>query len=192
MTDTRSTRYRRYTLNWIERFHAAVDDVAGPIAELHAKRLQCRAGCSACCTDGITVFEIEADRIVARHQDLLENGEPHAEGGCAFLDGAGRCRIYEERPYVCRTQGLPLRWIEEDEDGAAYEARDICPLNDEGGPPLEELEADAIWTIGPFEDRLAAQQRAVDGGEGRRVGLRELFANSPGLDAARRRLPVIR
>lgn len=136
------------------------------------------------------MFEIEADRIVARHQDLLEHGQPHAEGACAFLDGEGRCRIYEERPYVCRTQGLPLRWIEEDDEGSAYEARDICPLNDEGAPPLEELEADALWTIGPFEARLAEQQRAVSG-DGRRVALRELFAKSPTPDP-RRRLPVIR
>jgi uncharacterized protein len=186
-------------LEWIERFHAAVDDVARPLAERHAQRLQCRAGCHSCCTDGITVFEIEADRIVARHQELLEHGVPHAEGACAFLDGDGRCRIYESRPYVCRTQGLPLRWIEEDDEGGAYEARDICPLNDgseAGAPPLEELEADALWTIGPFEARLAAQQGAIDGGEGRRVALRELFANSSDFRGdvvtPRRRLPVIR
>jgi Fe-S-cluster containining protein len=177
-------------VDWIERLHEAVDEVAAPIAQRHGERLRCRAGCHACCSDGITVFEIEADRIVAKHEALLENGEPHAEGACAFLDGEGRCRIYEERPYVCRTQGLPLRWIEEDDDGGAYEARDICPLNDEGGPPLEELEAEALWTIGPFEQRLADRQRAQDGGEGRRVALRELFRKSG--PSSKRRLPVMK
>jgi uncharacterized protein len=182
-------------LEWIERFHAAVDEVAKPIADRHGERLRCRAGCHSCCTDDITVFEVEADRIVARHQELLEHGEPHAEGACAFLDTEGRCRIYEERPYVCRTQGLPLRWIEDDDDDGPYEARDICPLNDEGGPPLEELESDALWSIGPFEERLSRRQRDVDGGEGRRVALRELFTNSPVRDAERaprRMLPVIK
>lgn len=179
-------------MDWIERFHSAVDEVAKPVAARHGERLRCRAGCHACCTDGITVFEVEADRIVARHQELLEHGEPHAEGACAFLDGEGRCRIYEERPYVCRTQGLPLRWIEEDDDGGAYEARDICPLNDEGGPPLEELESESLWSIGPFEARLAERQRAVDGGQGRRVALRELFTRAAVADTQRRRLPVIR
>jgi Fe-S-cluster containining protein len=179
-------------VEWIERFHAAVDEVAKPIASGHGERLRCRAGCHACCADGITVFEVEADRIVARHEELLEHGDPHPEGGCAFLDSEGRCRIYEERPYVCRTQGLPLRWIDEDEEGAPFEARDICPLNDEGGPPLEELEAEALWTIGPFEEKLAERQRAVDGGEGRRVALRELFAKSGETGETKRRLPVVR
>lgn len=175
-------------MEWIERFHAAVDEVAKPIAERHGDRLRCRVGCHDCCADGITVFEIEADRIVARHEELLEHGEPHAEGACAFLDGEGRCRIYEDRPYVCRTQGLPLRWIEEDDDGGAYESRDICPLNDEG-PPLEELESEACWSIGPFEAKLAERQHAEDGGQGRRVALRELFAKS---GEGKRRLPVVR
>ena len=181
-------------MEWIERFHAAVDEVAKPIAQRHGERLRCRAGCHDCCADGITVFEIEADRIVARHEELLENGEPHPEGACAFLDGEGRCRIYEERPYVCRTQGLPLRWIEEDDDGGAYESRDICPLNDEGGAPLEELDSEACWSIGPFEAKLAERQHAVDGGQGRRVALRELFArgSSDGGGPARRRLPIVR
>lgn len=181
-------------MDWIERFHAAVDEVAKPLVARHRERLRCRAGCHACCSDDITVFEVEADRIVARHEGLLEHGDPHPEGACAFLDVDGRCRIYEERPYVCRTQGLPLRWIEDDDDGGAYEARDVCPLNDEGGPPLEELEADALWTIGPFEAKLAERQRAVDGGEGRRVALRDLFAKGAPSDggSSRRRLPVVR
>lgn len=175
-------------IDWVERLHAVVDELSRPLADAHGERLRCRAGCSACCTDGLTVFEIEADVIVARHEALLRDESPHPEGACAFLDAAGRCRIYASRPYVCRTQGLPLRWVEEDDDGAPVEARDVCPLNDEVGPPLEELPADRLWTIGPFEARLADRQRAADGGEGRRVALRDLFDER----SDRRRLPVLR
>ncbi len=177
---------------WVEQLHAVVDELAAPIARANAERLRCREGCSGCCTDGLTVFEIEADVIVARHPELLDEGVPHAEGACAFLDGEGRCRIYASRPYVCRTQGLPLRWIEEDDDGGAFEARDVCPLNDEGGPPLEELPSDRLWTIGPIEARLADRQRAIDGGSGRRVALRDLFASGAPAETPRRRLPVVR
>lgn len=172
---------------WTEQLHAAVSELAHAVEAAHGERIRCRAGCSGCCVDGITVFEIEADVIVARHEELLEHGEPHPAGGCAFLDSGGNCRVYASRPYVCRTQGLPLRWIEEDDEGGAVEARDICPLNDPGGPPLEELPADALWTIGPFEERLAQAQRARDGGEGRRVALRELFTKR----ANKRKLPVL-
>lgn len=168
---------------WARRFHEAVDAVAAPIEAANRARLTCAAGCHECCSDGLTVFAIEAALIAEHHPELLAHGEPHPEGACAFLDGAGHCRVYEHRPYVCRTQGLPLRWIDEDEEsGELYEARDICPKN-AAGPPLEELPADECWSIGPFEEKLAAAQK-----DGRRVALRSLFAQSP----QKRRLPITR
>ena len=38
-----------------------------------------------------------------------------------------------------------------------------------------DLAADACWTLGPFEGRLASLQHARDGGAMRRVALRDLF-----------------
>jgi Fe-S-cluster containining protein len=152
--------------------HAEVAAATQRLHLLHAARLQCRQGCSSCCVDGLTVFEPEAQRIRSRHAGLLATGKAHAEGACAFLDEHGGCRIYADRPYVCRTQGLPLRWIEE-RDGGVVELRDICPLN-EAGEPVEELNAEACWSIGPFEERLA--RLALEGGAGsRRTRLRDLF-----------------
>ncbi len=167
------------TLAWVERLHAVVDELAAPIARAHGPRITCHAGCTGCCTDGLTVFTIEAAAIARRYPELLESGEPHPEGACAFLDAEGRCRVYDARPYVCRTQGLPLRWLEEDEDGSPVEARDVCPLNLDGGVGLEDLPADACWTIGPIEQRLAERQA-----DGERVPLRSLFGSG------KRRLPV--
>lgn len=166
------------TTEWVTRFHAAVDEVAGPVERANQDRLKCTSGCADCCVDGLTVFEIEADEIAEHHPDVLEE-EPHPPGGCAFLDGERRCRVYEHRPYVCRTQGLPLRWLEEDEEtDEVFEARDICPLNAEG-TPLEELATEECWSIGPFEERLARQQN-----DGKRVALRSMFD-------ARKRLPIV-
>jgi hypothetical protein len=175
--------YPSDAVDWVERLHGVVDELAAPIATVHAARLHCRPGCTGCCADGLSVFGIEAALIARHHGELLAEGEPSAEGACAFLDEAGACRIYAQRPYVCRTQGLPLRWLEQDDEGPA-EVRDICPLNLEG-PALEELSADECWTIGPFEERLAARQGAIDGGKGQRIALRSLFAGGP------RRLPVV-
>ncbi len=152
------------------QLHAAVDERAAQLSALHGARLQCRRGCSACCVDGITVFAVEAERIRAKHAELLARGAPHAAGACAFLGASGECRIHAERPYVCRTQGLPLRWLDE-ERGA--ELRDICTLN-EAGDPLEALPEDAFWTLGPVEAQLAELQRAF-GEDGERVELRALF-----------------
>jgi hypothetical protein len=172
-------------IDWVERLHAVVDQLVAPIVAAHGTRLKCRSGCNACCSDGLSVFAIEAAVIARHHGDLLAEGAPGGETACAFLDDAGACRIYAHRPYVCRTQGLPLRWLEHDDDGPA-EVRDVCPLNAEGGPALEELAAEECWTLGPFEERLGARQASVDGGEGLRVPLRSLF------EGARRHLPVVR
>lgn len=164
-------------LAYVERLHGAVDELVRPLEERHAGRLRCGRGCSGCCVDGLTVFELEAAAIAEKHGALLREGEPHAEGACAFLDAEGGCRIYAERPYVCRTQGLPLRWLEPAEEGeeGVDDVRDICPLNAEGGPPLEALDARDCWTLGPIEQRLGAAQAKVPGGEGRRVSLRGLW-----------------
>ena len=159
------------TLESVVPLHGDVDREAGRLQLIHAERLQCRRGCSGCCVDDLTVFEVEAAPIRRRHAELLATGVAHPEGACAFLDEASACRIYAERPYVCRTQGLPLRWIEERAEGNV-ELRDICSLN-EAGPPIEELSADACWTIGPFEERLA--RLVIE--PATRVRLRDLFVH---------------
>ncbi len=164
----------RATRDTVERIHDDVDGEVRRLAGAHGGRIRCGPGCSSCCVDGITVFPIEAERIRLRHGALLAGGEPHPPGACAFLDGEGRCRVYEDRPYVCRTQGLPLRWTEDGGVGE-IELRDICPLNDEG-TPVEDLASGDCWTIGPFEERLALAEIARGGGRDR-VPLRALFEN---------------
>ena len=156
----------------IAALHADVDGATRRLHMVHAERLQCRKGCSACCVDDLTVFEVEAARVRRHHAELLATGAPHAVGACAFLDDEGACRIYAERPYVCRTQGLPLRWTEERDDDVV-ELRDICPLNEEG-EPIAELPAGDCWTLGPIEERLALLQLAADP-TSHRIRLRDLF-----------------
>lgn len=157
----------------LQQLHQDIDAKSAQLSSIHAQRLQCRRGCTMCCVDDITVYEIEAENIRRHHRVLLETAQPHPPGACAFLDD-GACRIYEHRPYVCRTQGLPLRWFETPPDGSTVEMRDICPLN-EASEPLESLDADDCWTIGPVESSLAQIQAAQDGEPLRRVPLRDLF-----------------
>lgn len=159
--------------------HAEVDHAAAATAAHHGARLQCKAGCAGCCVDDLTVFEVEANRIRAAHPRLLAEGTPRAAGACAFLDDADRCRIYADRPYVCRTQGLPLRWEDETEDGSWAEFRDICALNEPGEPALVAIPEAACWTLGPYEGRLA-QLQAETGAGMTRVSLRSLFARATG------------
>ena len=76
---------------------------------------------------------------------------------------------------MCRTHGLPLRWLDQDDEGV-FEARDICELNAPGAP-LEALAAEECWTIGPVEQRLQAAQ-ARFGDPDARVSLRSLFTST--------------
>lgn len=167
----------------LSSLHANVSQEAELLAErFHGETghpRTCALGCTRCCQDDLTVFEIEAALIQRHHGELLQTGEPHPVGACAFLDPKGGCRVYAQRPYVCRTQGLPLRWLEPDGDGGGFEYRDICPLNESpDGPPLVELPPEAFWTLGSWESKLRMLQELQDGGEGTRVSLRSLFARA--------------
>ena len=150
----------------INALHDEVERRAAALAARHAAKMACGRGCSGCCVDGLTVFEVEAERIRRGAAALLADGTPHPPGRCAFLGSEGECRIYALRPYVCRTQGLPLRWLDDD---AQVEYRDVCELND---IPVETLPPEECWTLGEIEDRLARLQ-----GDGKRVALRDLFGS---------------
>lgn len=99
-------------------------------------QMECKKGCSKCCQTDIGVFEIEADRIrnwfyslSLESQAELKNlwKMPVEKGSCAFLND-NACTIYEARPLICRTQGLPLFLSSEN-------ALDYCPLNFTSGDP---------------------------------------------------------
>ena len=163
---------------YIAALHGVVDQLTAPLEAAQAPHRACARGCSACCVDGLSVFEVEAEHIQNSFPELLSSGRPGPAGGCAMLGAEGECRVYAARPYVCRTQGLPLRWAEPAAGGGAVERRDVCPKNDPGPGALEALPAARCWAIGPVEARLQAAQ-ALRGSE-RRIPLRSLFWESGG------------
>ncbi|MEA9355681.1 YkgJ family cysteine cluster protein [Bacteriovorax sp. PP10] len=109
------------------------------ISEKHSDKMQCKKGCSKCCQTDISVFEIESDRIEdwfaaqepVEQQRLLDLWQtPNQETYCTFLYN-DQCTIYEARPLICRTQGLPLYVASEN-------VLDYCPLNFKAGDPPKE------------------------------------------------------
>ena len=68
---------------------------------------------------------------------------------CPNLDDKGLCMMYEHRPLVCRTFGLPLR------EGRKY-LGDVCELNFTGARPQELMSAawDLNWedVLGPEDE----------------------------------------
>ena len=66
---------------------------------------------------------------------------------CPNLDDDGRCMMYEHRPLVCRTFGLPLR------EGRTY-LGDICELNFTNSTRAERMKA--AWDL-EWEDVLGTE-----------------------------------
>jgi Fe-S-cluster containining protein len=161
----------------VEALHQSIDTSVRGLTTIFGHLLQCRQGCNSCCVDEITVYEVEAARIREKYSHLLDNDTPHAAGACAFLDQRGSCRVYSCRPYVCRTQGLPLQWTEDGDEENIVTYRDICPKNEDSIDVLS-LPDDQVWHIGPVEEELAKMQYAKTGAETGRIKLRSLFVNN--------------
>lgn len=91
-----------------------VDGFFQRVAARHGADMQCATGCSDCCHVRLTITAVEAAAIRAHvagmpraRRRLLVDGA--AADRCAALDPAGRCRIYDARPLVCRSHGVPIR-----------------------------------------------------------------------------------
>jgi hypothetical protein len=98
-----------------------------------------------------------------------------------MLGPAGRCDIYEARPLVCRTQGLPLGYPEGivPVETVRFRARALdvicCPLNFTEDEPDERdvLDASRVDTM----LALVARLEGDDGAEGR-ITLRALASGT--------------
>jgi Fe-S-cluster containining protein len=73
--------------------------------------------------------------------------ERTASTPCPNLDETGACMMYEHRPLVCRTFGLPLR------EGRKY-LGDICELNFTDSTPRQRMQA--AWDL-RWEDVLGVE-----------------------------------
>ena len=93
------------------------------LGKTHKQHLKCTPGCHKCCMD-FSIFPVEFFSI------LKETGNKKIkfrniadEGECSFLTD-GLCSIYESRPIICRTHGLPMLSMGEDDWELSY-----CELN---------------------------------------------------------------
>jgi len=134
------------------------------IQKKHSSVMECKAGCSKCCMTDISVFEIEADRIIDYVNSLEETAktalqakwkEPVEKGACTFLY-EGQCSIYEARPLICRTQGLPLYVATEN-------VLDYCPLNFKEGDPekADWLNLERMNTLLSFAAKTTGREARV-------------------------------
>ena len=110
-----------------EAYRALIAEIDTKMARLvqdrFIGRLRCQAGCDSCCIR-FSVLPIEAAfiaTVVPRSLPLPNEGGDR----CCFLR-EGMCTIYMYRPVLCRTQGVPLGYV--DEVAGTIEVS-ACPLN---------------------------------------------------------------
>jgi Fe-S-cluster containining protein len=100
----------------LAEYRAVVAKVDAKADEIFARRdddVACRKGCADCCAPGLSVLPVEAFAIETKLEERAAAGDaalPSVDDKrCVFLDSGGACSIYEDRPLLCRTHGLPIR-----------------------------------------------------------------------------------
>ena len=116
---------------FFEKYHALQTDIDNECSRLelmHKGQMKCGIGCDSCC-ESLTLFPIEYFYIKANIEifnNLPKNRLLNSlTKACRFLVN-GKCTIYEFRPIICRTQGLPLLY--ENNKGTGFELS-VCRLN---------------------------------------------------------------
>jgi Fe-S-cluster containining protein len=108
-----------------------VDALCNGIAAALGEQITCSAGCSSCCT-AITIFPVEAAAIRnalenlphQQAEEIRRHVLKHADDERCPLLLHHRCMLYEARPIICRTHGLPIVYTTDDQRSS-----DCCPLN---------------------------------------------------------------
>ncbi len=104
------------TNQFIERYLSHRDEVdylCKEIHKIHSVHLSCKNGCSTCCMN-FSIFPLEFIAIKSFLTDQTpEIGDTIPEEACPFLVN-NSCTIYQHRPIICRTQGLPLLFTGEE------------------------------------------------------------------------------
>ena len=154
-----------------------VDAFFGRVIGRYPRDMQCESGCADCCTVRLTVTAAESKAIcdfVAgwpsdRRATLAANARSAPPDHCAALDPAGRCLIYEARPIVCRSHGVPIRMTT-----ASLPVIQSCHRNfTEHGPAA--VDPDCILDQTTLSALVLAVDRA-SGGDGSRHDLAALLA----------------
>ena len=159
---------------------AKVDAFVARVTARHADDLRCAAGCASCCHARLTITTVEADAITAwaAQQSVAQRAAIAAAAArtdhgdrCSALDADDRCRIYDARPLVCRSHGIPIRLHER-----GLPIVTACTLNFTARGPAA-ADPDCVLDQTLVSTTLGVIDRAAGGGPDRRVDLAALLAD---------------
>lgn len=95
-----------------------VDKRIAELMDIHGDNLHCRERCVDCCVN-LTVWPVEFFAILEDLKAAQITPVFDGQASCGFLKD-GLCQIYPYRPIICRTHGLPLVYLDEEQDEPAY------------------------------------------------------------------------
>ncbi len=90
-----------------------VDELGEKLSTEHKTHMKCKKGCDLCCMD-YSVFPVEYYAIQNALEEQSVDFQDSVDGSCIFLKDHV-CQIYENRPVICRTHGLPLLFMNNDQ-----------------------------------------------------------------------------
>lgn len=140
-------------------------------------QLSCAPGCVDCCQQDLEVLAAEAVAILQgldqAPAEVLEALAARDPGGACVMLLDGRCAVYEHRPIICRTHGLPIRYEDPDDPEAAEIS--CCALNfTTADPPADAvLNGNRLLTCLSVADSLVRAQMAS--GEAYRLPISRLL-----------------
>jgi uncharacterized protein len=183
--------YNRFVTAY-QRFLQQINELTDSLNQHYARHLVCRAGCSQCCHHHLSVFAVEAEAVrqaiaalpASEQQQVKQQArETMAQEArelpvkCPLLVN-DRCAIYESRPVICRTQGLPLLLAVENGEAEV----DFCPLNFTAPDAVEDLSEDKLVPLEKINWQLAVlnlqhcRERCIpDEQSGERISMSEVI-----------------
>jgi hypothetical protein len=161
----------------LETLRNRVETHSNRVLSAHPDQFACQKGCAGCCA---TEREINDLEYAALQRGFAQLDTDETQRLMAAQDGTAcpllvdqACSLYEERPLICRSHGLPI----------VMESKlDVCPLNFEdidlkSLPDTDLLSVDTITAILTVSNMLFCQETGGD--PNRRRPVSSLWANKP-------------
>ncbi|MCK4997909.1 MAG: YkgJ family cysteine cluster protein [Anaerohalosphaera sp.] len=104
-------RYRQLTRE--------IDALANNLTGIHNDHILCAQRCCRCCID-LSVWPVEFYSILDQlRQAGITNLSFDTKASCGFLADS-LCQLYQFRPLICRTHGLPIVFLNDDTNPPEY------------------------------------------------------------------------
>jgi len=128
-----------------------IEDATQKVKEFYSGQLNCSPGCAHCCKD-FSIFPIEiaslqrAKSMIAQYSKPIMSNLKQFSRCPLLVDDL--CVLYKYRPIICRTQGLPAAYIDQEHQTVEVSA---CHIN---FPESYQFHPEKLLLMDSFIERL--------------------------------------